>query len=148
MHVGRLSVGYDGYTTRAEGYHAGNENHCWRLRPSWAFDFSTETQTASHVLVYESKSWGALLAKITVYSHTIVWKPCFHLFIILRQLGDSFIADLEVLQATSRSLSSAFALSRYIMSPKILGYSLSLLPSQFKNALQTYLANGAVKVGG
>ncbi|KAG6001483.1 hypothetical protein E4U21_004291 [Claviceps maximensis] len=31
------------------------------------------------------------------------------------------------------------------MAPKILGYRLNLLPSQFKYALETYLANGVVK---
>lgn len=101
-----------------------------------------------HVLVYKGESWGALMVKINAYSHTIVWKSCFHLFIILSQLEDSFIADLTKSKATFRPLASASARSRYIMSPKILGYSLSLLPSQFKNALQTYLENGAVKVGG
>lgn len=34
------------------------------------------------------------------------------------------------------------------MPPKILGYSLDLLPAAFKNGLETYLANGAVKVCG
>ncbi|KAI7538343.1 hypothetical protein KC331_g10418 [Hortaea werneckii] len=31
------------------------------------------------------------------------------------------------------------------MAPRILGYSLNLLPSNFKKAIETYLANGAVK---
>jgi hypothetical protein len=66
----------------------------------------------SHVLVYKGESWGALLEKMHVYSHAIVWKSCFHQFIILRQLEDLFTADLTVSKATFRA-----TLKRICMEP-------------------------------